>query len=164
MHPFSTLECQLREAFAEELSGSGIAGSLSHSDLVGLRRDLPLFPGKTFKSYLPLILIDVLHTHTNSASENEGAEALIQYLSMGGYVEHKSDAILFGEGDVQDMANAVKLCDRRKEHIFDALSRDQAEAVYVWLRATKDWDDFYYCREEQTAAEEYWSARARGER
>lgn len=155
------IEAALEHAFAYE-SDTGASGS-THAEFVRLRRDLPLLSPKSLRSVLPAVLVELLRSHTDDRSNDEGAEAVVLYLDVQcDYPDEASDRERFGPSAANTAKEGLGHLRAAKAKTFADFTPEQARAILAWLENARNWGDLYYCKRELESAITYWATKASG--
>jgi hypothetical protein len=140
-------------AFADE---SIEAINLNHQDCVIVRSQLIGLRDSDVKKLLPIVLIDLLETHTNNYANTEDSDAVIRLLTPVG--------LMLNEESDQEMgltkAEEEYLAEGQAK-LYSLFSSKQAAAIAAWLETAQDWLDLLFCRDQIKMAYGYWSKRAK---
>lgn len=147
----------LRKAF-----GYSNLARYSHQDYVALRLEMAKLGPEDLQELLPLVLDDLLDTHTDNDINSEDSEYVIMMLDVDvtySSERERSDTELFGEKQVAQHKSSNEYLRQLKSRDYILFTTTQCNAVYEWLLLARTWGDFTDYKDEIEGAIAYWRTR-----
>ena len=139
-------------AFADELK-EGV--KLNHEDCVLLRQELISLRDSDVKKCLPIVLIDLLETHTDNYTDSESSDSVVRLLTPIGLAQNEKSNLEKGLTKSEE-----DYLFREQTRLFSIFAPEQRAAIAAWLGATRVWVDLFFYRDEIEIAYKYWSTEA----
>lgn len=155
----------LRDAFPDAYCQPLEDRSFTHDEFIEMRTDLQLFMPEDLPLFLPLILEELMDTHSNDDVVTENAEFVLMNLNVDAYVSEETYAFrreLCGDALVERERSENEFRRNFGRESYARITPDQAKAIYQWLLLARDWRDYSSscCSDDLKGALEYWENRA----
>lgn len=139
----------------------------SHDEYIELRRQVVSLTPEGRQRILPLVLEELLDTHTGDINRKEAAEFVLMQLNADMYVSKETEqafAEIWGEESVaRDREDREFRLEISKDD-YSLFTPEQSRAVYEWLRLASTWADFRDERDDLEGALSYWKRRVDNQR
>ncbi len=149
----------LRRGFSSWRSDSN-SPALDHDGCLEMRAKLFTVRPEDIEYFLPQVLEDLLDTHTNKAGDSQDVEAVVDFLDVSTleldaeFIREKwgSETLAKFRGDAKNLRSA-------KQAALAGVTRDQAQAIYQWLKYARTWSDLEWNMDSVESALSYWLKR-----
>lgn len=136
---------------------------IKHNNLVNMRKDIALFTSEDLHWILPLILEDLLDTHTNDQVSTDGLEFVLMTLNKTNYVSEATErqyVEMWGSEFLEHERAARAFVQKASDNDFVLFTQNQSQAVYEWLCLASRWEDTKMWQDDLIGAMEYWKQRS----
>ncbi len=139
--------------------------SISHRDAVEfLRSKLISLSEQDFEYCLPLVLIELLESHTNDPYNTEGADDVLNILDVEpAPPDFEWEKQEFGDEAATYSAKATEELRNIRRRLFTNFTPQQAQAISAFLSEVETWRDYETIQDVLRSAKSYWQRRASGQ-